>query len=362
MKYRHIFSCILTLCMLICLTACSESENRNPAQQYNNSGADITSAVSSPISTTTVAPTASPVPEEQTLRIAEKIDYTPDELKFCMKPSDTDLEDYVMGYYFVSLDGKKYRYQRDAFETKDLGTVENYVSELKFNNPGVSELHYKVYSLKEYPGFERLQLRCEEYPDDMYCIKYAPPRNDVEFTLDELKNDGFVIIEDNDYSYGGDIWNDFISKSEQKSEASVWVCYLTTKPGPNRKIYSEPPDEDLLKAQQDDFPIMQLAQIYYDGNEYTISPMHKIDGKYVLYYREGYDIDVRESTFKYLVHIVDEPTADWVTYKSRERYVLSDEENLTSEWISAEARSYDSERFPLVNYRIIYSSYEWKEE
>ena len=71
---------------------------------------------------------------------------------------------------------------------------------------------------------------------------------------------------------------------------------------------------------------------------------------------------MRESTFKYLVHIVDEPTADWVTYKSRERYVLSDEENLTSEWISAEARSYDSERFPLVNYRIIYSSYEWKEE
>ena len=362
MKYHSILKCIIILCMLICLTACSESKSRDFDQQFSTPDADITSAALIPSTGTTMVPIATPVPEEQTLRVAKKIDYTPDELKFCMKPSDTDLKDYVMGYYFIPLNGKKYRYQRDAFNTEDLGTTENLVYELKFNNPGVTELHYKVYALKEYPGYERLQLRCEEYPDNVYCIKYAPPRNDVEFTLDELKRDGFVIIEDDGYSYGGDTWNDFINKTDQKLEASVWVCYLTTQPGPNKKMYTTPPDSELLKARKDDFPIMQLAQIYYDGNEYTISPMHKVDGEYVLYYREDYDIDVREGTFKYLVHLVDEPKADWVTYKSRERYVLSDAENITSEWISSEGRSYNRENFPFVNFRIIYTSYEWKEE
>ena len=292
--------------------------------------------------------------ERNSLRIAKKIDYTPDGLEINMKPFDTNLDDYVYGYYFINLDGETYRYQRDALNVENLGSIEELVDEIKFNNLGFNELHYKVYSLKEYPNHERLQLRCVEYPDNRYCIKYAPPLNDVEFTLSELKDDDFVIIEDDTLSFGNTIWDNFIDKTKHKSKAIVWICYLSTKPGMDKLYDTQPPDE-LIQVTKGDYPKMQLVQVYYDGTQYISSPIHKVNGEYVIYYRKGYDMT--EVVFKYMIHIVDELDSNRFSYSSRERYVLSDEENLTTEWMYADGPSGKGKIYPLVNYRIIFTDY-----
>ena len=298
--------------------------------------------------------TAISMPEEKMQQIACKIDYTPAELEINMKTTATDLEGYVYGYYFATIAGKKYRYKA-VYNRDDLGTADKIVYEFVENANTDNEKHNKVYSLKEYPGYERLQCRCDEFDDLVYLLEYAPPLNDVEFTLDELKNDGFVVIEDDDCCYGDDIWMNFVNQTEKNEKAAVWICYLTTGPGPNVKLKSIQPAEELIQATRDDFPKMQLMQVYFDGTQYIFSPIHKVNGEYVIYYRDGYDME--EGSFKYMVHLVDETKSPEASYESLERYILSDEKNLTTEWIRAVAGI--GESMPYVRFIPVYYKYKW---
>lgn len=294
---------------------------------------------------------------ESLIRIASKIDYIPDELMVNMKVSDTDLEGYVHGYYFVTIDGKKYRYKA-VYNADNLGTVEELVYEFVENSNSDNEKHKKVYALKEYPMHEWLQCRCDEFDGLIYLLKYAPPLSDVEFKLEELKNDGFVIIEDNDCAYGDYEWADFIGRTEKEEKASVWICYLSTSAGTNSKLQQEPSMEDFVKATRDDYPMMKLVQIYFDGTKYICSPIHKVNGEYIVFYRDGYDM--LEESYKYMVHLVDEKNSLNLNYESLERYVLSDEEKLTSRWIRGMAGI--GESMPYVRFMIVYYKYQWKNE
>ena len=162
-------------------------------------------------------------------------------------------------------------------------------------------------------------------------------------------------------------------KSTQKGPAIYDPCSINSRLGIPISTLEKELNDDLLGL-IDGIHFHTLCQQNSDDLKITLDAIDQNFSKYFKNIkwinfggghhitREDYDIDVREGTFKYLVHLVDEPKADWVTYKSRERYVLSDAENITSEWISSEGRSYNSENFPFVNFRIIYTSYEWKEE
>ena len=320
----------LTVCILV-LSACSYAIGKNNAD------------------------TATAISEEQMQRIAYKIDYTPSELEINMKTTDTELEGYVYGYYFVTIAGKKYRYKA-VYNSEDIGTADKIVYEFIEEADTYNEKHNKVYSLKEYPGYEWLQCRCDEFDDLVYLLEYAPPLSDVEFTLDELKKDGFIIIEDDDCCFGDDIWMNFVNQTKKNETAAVWICYLSTGPGPNIKLNSIQPAEELLQVTRDDFPKMQLMQVYFDGIQYTFSPIHKVNGEYVIYYRYGYDM--LESTFKYMVHLVDETKSSEASYESLERYILSDEKKLTTEWIRA--ISGIGKSMPYVRFMPVYYKYKWK--
>ena len=102
---------------------------------------------------------------------------------------------------------------------------------------------------------------------------------------------------------------------------------------------------------------MYLSQLYYDGTAYTISPMHKVEDEYMIYEKKG--VDRPEETFRYMLHFVEEGNTKYVTFKSFDKYVLTNKEDVTWQQLLKSMLSGGSDYIRFVE---VFTKYEWKED
>lgn len=119
--------------------------------------------------------------------------------------------------------------------------------------------------------------------------------------------------------YNRELMDEFMQKVEAHKSADVRIAKVHDA--------SENMAPDLELATKQDYPSLFFSEISFDGILFTVFPVNKIDGEYVLAVREG--IDSAKRTWRYLKRMTDIPRSENALYNSAERYVLVDDDTLT---------------------------------
>ncbi|MGN1048066.1 MAG: hypothetical protein ACI4QZ_05610 [Eubacteriales bacterium] len=133
----------------------------------------------------------------------------------------------------------------------------------------------------------------------------------AEYSLEDAKKDGLVVIEDGSASSGKDIWYDFVRCVGRGESADVRLCMYYTLGSPDS--YSR----ELYESLKDEYPKLFVFDLSFDGNEYHIR-----------HFEEGKEIS---GSFKYLMKYEGEPRSSSAIYSHYVRYVLTDDESVVWE-------------------------------
>lgn len=140
------------------------------------------------------------------------------------------------------------------------------------------------------------QLSLEELPDD--------------YTVEQAKEDGCVIYEDGDITYGQEIWDAFVETvSTNKETSSVRLGFYYTLGDPSQY------DPDYYESIKDDYPMLFIQDLNYDGITYTLR-----------WFENGNEII---ETYQYLMKYEGKAESPNATYDSYVRYVLTNDNSVT---------------------------------
>lgn len=225
------------------------------------------------------------------------------------------------GYFFIPIDGEVYRYNSDTRLRADANYVSKYSKDTLIYEGTVSQLldgveEWKFYTVREDP--EHRYLIGSSAAGDM-LLKYAPALGISEEEIEDVKKNGFVVTRGMEPPYARELMDEFLKKSEAGEPASVRIAKVYDLSG---NISSE-----LEKATRQDYPSLFLTELSFDGSTYTTCPLNRIDDDYILAERKG--IDSSKKTWKYLKRLTDVPRVKSALYKSAERYVLVNDDNIT---------------------------------
>ena len=285
------------------------------------------------------------------LPLLSKVDTWPEE-KEERTPCDTEQAGIAGGYFFIPLDGGIFRYdsyncsvramsdQGISMETDELictiqeaGITENYI--------------WEIYSLKAYPDKSLLFADC--IGNDSILLSYAPGQRVKEGEAEEAQENGFVMMKNGSVISGKEIWQEFCGKAEQGRPAVVKLGYYYTLDGLNMS-------EEVMEASKYDYPCLFLRQLYYDGNRFTISPVHKLGDEYVIY--EKPQFDGPEETYSYLRHYIGMANNTGVRFTAYDKYVLTDDDQVT--WEQLERAIFSSDAEDYIRHAEVYCEYTWK--
>lgn len=129
------------------------------------------------------------------------------------------------------------------------------------------------------------------------------------FTLEDAKNEGYVVMEDGDVTFGEDIWNNFVKLSNKKKPAKVRVVNYYTSGDPSHY------DPEYYESIKDDYPVLYILELEYNGDIYCIR-----------YYEED---KLYQKEFKYLMRYEGEAETKDAIYTSYVRYVLVNDNKVT---------------------------------
>ena len=148
-----------------------------------------------------------------------------------------------------------------------------------------------------------------------------------DYSLEQAKSDGCVVIEDDDLTSGQDIWNAFVKASESGKAASVRLCQQYTLGDPSRY------DPEYYESIKDDYPLLFFKDVSYDGEQFT--SVYCEDGTR---YEESYS----------LLRRFEEPVRSKpAEYAARVSYVLTDDAEAAYQQLQAPLYS---SIFPPPNY------------
>ena len=85
----------------------------------------------------------------------------------------------------------------------------------------------------------------------------------ADYSLEQAKEDGCLVTEDGTVTSGREAWEDFLNTTGAGKAASVRVCHYYTLGDPSRY------DPDYYESIKDDYPLMFLKDLSYDGERYT---------------------------------------------------------------------------------------------
>lgn len=142
-------------------------------------------------------------------------------------------------------------------------------------------------------SFDRISL--EELPDT--------------YSLEQAKKDGCVVEEDGDVTAGKEIFERFFSNTEKGKKDSVRLVSFYTLGDPSHY------DPDYYESIQNDYPLLYVQDLSFDGKEYTIR-----------WYEDGEEI-VRN--YSYLLRYEGQAESSNALYKSFVRYVLTNDDTVT---------------------------------
>ena len=164
----------------------------------------------------------------------------------------------------------------------------------------------------------------------------------AEQLLRQVKRDGFVVMEDGDVSVGQEIWRDFYEKTQAGEIASVRLATYHTLDHVNVT-------EEYYEENKDKYPVIYLAELSYNGKEYTYRSLNGLDG------RNGFT-----RTYPYLLRFEDVPESPSATFTVCERYVLVHDADVTYDRL--QYGMYSSQMGDYIDHTQVYSDYQYKPE
>lgn len=231
---------------------------------------------------------------------------TPVPQSISMQPTEAELTGPYDSYLFVPIGGETYRYERYDTVPGTATRGEHILSCVE--DTGFEQFQWEVYAVEEYPDCSFVWAEAE--PDFTSLYQYSPPKRSEPGALEQARSDGIVIMEDGDVKSGQQAWLDFVKKTQSGEKASVLVGHYYT-------LNEETSHPDYYEAHKEDYPILYLIDLRYDGELFSVS------------WEENGGTITRE--YRYLMHYTgDAPTAT-ATYKSHERYVLTNDNTVTWE-------------------------------
>ncbi len=143
-----------------------------------------------------------------------------------------------------------------------------------------------------------------------------------QYSLEDAKKAGYVIIENGNVSSGEDSWEEFVSQTGKDTPAKIRVVHYYTLHDPSHY------DPQYYVSIKDDYPKMYIFDLEFDGEKYT--ERHYEGSK--LY----------EHEYKYLMRYEGEAETPYATYSSYVRYVLVNDNTVTWKDITFEMFSSSS--------------------
>lgn len=145
-----------------------------------------------------------------------------------------------------------------------------------------------------------------------------------DYSLEDAKADNCVVHEDGDISFGQNIWDSFLKKTEKGEPATVRVVDYYTEENEAPKLY--------------------IKDLVFDGESYVLTDYS--------------DPEPRISEYKYLMRFEEDASSETSTYKSVVRYILVNENTYTMKDIWSSILS--SAMAGGIDFRFVYTDYNYK--
>lgn len=184
---------------------------------------------------------------------------------------------------------------------------------------------HAIYSLEEYPDLDLLYVTVTNVKDGDMNEVYIAPKKAVKLAgateLEDAIADGVYVQRQGQAYANKDALTRFYEDSLKGVAGSLIIGNYYAMPSNVSKEFYD--------AYKDDYPVMYYDLLSFDGTQFTLSPVHKIDGEYVIHEEPG--VDSPASTWKYLMHYEGIPREGSVpsTITYYDRYVLMDDNTLT---------------------------------
>ncbi|MBP5660414.1 MAG: hypothetical protein J6X08_03655 [Lachnospiraceae bacterium] len=250
------------------------------------------------------------------------------------------------GYALIPMGDEVVRYQivTNDISGIDLGCVteDNLIYEWGSGGTGNG---WRFYEMTEYPERERILGLGPEGG----IFEAKPFLAVTKSEIEAVANSDAVLLVNGSVESGRDVWDAFLGKVNSQSPASVIIgfCYTQNK---NMSL-------DLAVATEGDYPSLFLNKLTYDGSQFILEPVHRIDGEYVVREIEGYDSP--KEYYQFLRHFEGEARFPFAIYTYYDKYILTD--NDTAAWEEIEDSSlinYDE----AIWYTEVYGEYKWKDD
>ena len=265
-------------------------------------------------------------------------------------PTRADLTGVHAGYFFIPIGDSVYRYRIGSQNFSTVTHSEKPLCECT-EEALFERFDWKIFSLEEFPEYNILlavREETDEMPSDQIFLEYAPALSAPESEIEEAKMYDFVMMENGSAVSGKDLWFDFIAKTEAGEEASVRLGNVYTLRGNM--------SDELREASKEDYPSLFLSELSFDGEGYTLSPLHKINGHYTVYEEKGVDTPV--TRYRYLMHYTGAPSSPTALFTWYDKYVLTNTDTVT--WKDLEWGMFSSQSGAYIPHAVVYNEYTYK--
>ncbi|MBE6948644.1 MAG: hypothetical protein E7456_02240 [Ruminococcaceae bacterium] len=139
------------------------------------------------------------------------------------------------------------------------------------------------------------------------------PDTSADGVLNQVKKEDYVVFEDLRLTSGKRIWNKFYRTAMEGDHCSVNIAHYYT-------LDKNSVSEEYYEAEKDNYPVIYLAELSFDGNEYNIKVWNS----------NKTELDT-DRTYKYLMHYTGEPNSPDAVFSSYDNYVLVNDNTVTYE-------------------------------
>lgn len=157
----------------------------------------------------------------------------------------------------------------------------------------------------------------------------------ADYSLEQAREDGCVVHENGDIASGQEAWEDFLKASSAGKAAAVRLADYYTLDDPSRY------DPDYYESIKDDYPLLYLSDLSFDGKAYTVSGLE--DGERWTY------------TYSYLKRFEDAAKTPGAVYDSYVRYVLVNDDTVT--WSQLMHGAFSSRFGDYIPFHSVYTDY-----
>ena len=153
------------------------------------------------------------------------------------------------------------------------------------------------------------QKGSKEYYENLFKTK-----GEASTCYDKLKEEDIVMIENQNCTYGYDLWKEFYNKVDNKKEATM-LCVI------KYELKKEHVADEVYESLKNNYPILYLYLVEYDGENFNLkirnctnSEIESQDTyKYLLRFEGNYPAYTNNATYEKYV-LVDDPTLTWEGY------------------------------------------------